>query len=166
MPKTSLVLAKYLTVFFILVSTFANVSSMFKLFDNKLGKVLLLLVILSAMYYDTHLGVLLLIAFFMLVIQFNAPLIIAISPTSGEEDTKTSKNHESIVTNQVGGRPSYTRIVNEQAPSCENKKKTVTNDGILEYNLDPKVSPFKSYIMNMTSAEQLEKASNDAFLQG
>lgn len=164
MPQTALVTAKYIVVLFIIITTFTDLSTFLAFLNNKTAKVLMLLATLCVMYYDLHLGILSLIAYFMIILQINSR---AISDLHVENTNGTDLSDDSKLTleSQNNTKQSYSKIVDEQAPSCENKKKAVTNAGILDYNLDPKVSPFKSYIMNMTSAEQLEKASNDAFLQ-
>jgi hypothetical protein len=139
-------------VVILVVAMFGNHITWLAFADPKLlslGKVMLFLAVLTVMYYNLHLGILLLVAYIMVIIQLNTPYIVDLSSKKTETFKQSQEQEQEL--------PSFPVV-------CENKKKAEMNNSILEYSLDPKVKPYEVFIKMMTSQEQLDKASSDAFL--
>lgn len=143
----SIIFIKVAIVAFIVAATVWDMTKPFELATTqlgKLGKVLLLLVVLSVIYYDLHLGILLLVAYIMMIIQLNSPIVAAL-PTKIPQTQSEAFDEENVPT--------------IPPTACDNKKKVEMNNGILEYSLDPKVKPYEMFIKMMTSQEHLDKAA-------
>jgi chromate transport protein ChrA len=66
---------KFVIVLFIIIATFFNIGRHLKLLDNKLAKIFLLVAVVATLLFDLHTGIILLIAFMMLMIQFNSSIV-------------------------------------------------------------------------------------------
>lgn len=149
--------AKIILVIFIVISVFYDYGKHLTFLQNTLVKLLFIIVIAVVIVFDLHTGMILLIAFMMLMIQFNSVVINNIQAKKLEFFTAFPKN---------------TCVSNIDKVNDERKNK-VSND-ILNYNIetnnnidyvvDPKVKPYEVYVKMMTTQENLEQASNAAFL--
>lgn len=155
-----LTITKVSIVVVILVLTFFNLSKQLRFIDNKTVKIVLLIGVLGALYYDLHTGILLTVVFLMIMIQLNAlsiqsiqqkklELFLASMPAEFDKDEKESDLGVEI-------KKSY---------ECGNAKKDELSEEIFDYSVDSKVKPYEVFVKMMTTKEQLDNASNAAFLQ-
>lgn len=167
--KDTLMIVKVLITVCILVMAFFNVRKPLRMIDNKAIKVLLLVGVVLVLYYDLNTGILLTIAFLMVMIQLN---------TLTMEDIHMKKMEMFLATvpadfgrdgidDKVG--VAETNVLYEKAQECGNKKNEVTvqehNSNSLDYAVDSKVKPYEVFVKMLTTKEQLDAASNSAFLQ-
>lgn len=139
---------KLLIIFLItLVATTDSISK--QSINNQMTKIVLLLMILVALYFDIHLGLLLLTLFIIILVQLNQDVIKEAHvklETFRMLNEQTHNNHE--LTCDVGG-----------------KQKDELSADHLEYTLDDKVKPYDVFIKMMTNNSHLDLASNAAILQ-
>jgi hypothetical protein len=147
---------KILVVIFVLCLTFLNMTSYVKFFDSQVVKSITLLFILFILYIDIHTGILLLIAFIIIIVQLNAMSVKNLNVKRLELFLSSipSKIQVSEDPNEV-----YNDIV-----ECDNEKKNKTNDDILAYSVDSKIRPYEVFVKMLTTQEHLDNASNSAFL--
>jgi hypothetical protein len=158
-----LYIVKGFIILVILYLTFFTIAKPFQLLDNKFIKILLLLGILIVMYYDLHTGILLNIAFLLMLINLNS---IIMEQNLFDKDTKLEQFlpllHSKIETEVE------THVESEKATSTidcvDNEKKENISENILDYQVDTKVRPYEVFVKMITSNEQLEMASNSAVL--
>jgi MFS superfamily sulfate permease-like transporter len=147
---------KSLIVVYIILSVFFNFNKKLTFIDNKAAKIVLLIVVLAVMYYDLHTGILLTIAFLMIIIQFNSISLNDIQAKKIEffsaEYNKNDKDPEHIVTFK-------------KSLECDNEKKNEISDDIFDYTVDTKVKPYEVFVKMITTKEHLDNASNSAILQ-
>lgn len=155
-----LTLAKVSIVAVILVFTFFNLSKQLSFLDNKAVKIVLLVGVLGALYYDLHTGILLTVVFLMIMIQLNAlsiqsiqqkklELFLASMPADFDKEEQES---------DLG-------VEMKKSYECGNPKKDELSEEIFDYTVDSKVKPYEVFVKMMTTKQQLEDASNAAFLQ-
>lgn len=155
-----LTIVKVSIVALILVLTFINVSKQLRFMDNKAVKIVLLIVVLGALYYDLHTGILLTVVFLMIMIQLNAisiqnihqkklEMFLASIPADFDKNEKES---------DLG-------VEMKKSYECGNEKKDKLSEDIFDYSVDTKVKPYEVFVRMMTTKQQLDDASNAAFLQ-
>jgi hypothetical protein len=149
-------------VIFIVFATFYDVGKNLPFLDNKLSKLALLALVVIALIIDLHTGIILLIAFLMLMIQFNnivvgdirnknKEMFLSLRPASFEdkEQKPTTVQCDNIKKNEI---------------SCNIVNHTMDPESNVDYNVDQKVKPYEVFVKMMTTQEHLEKASNSAFI--
>jgi hypothetical protein len=172
MPKAItdyLLIVKCVIVTYILFSTFFDFNKNLTFLDNKLAKILLLSLVVLVIYYDLHTGILLTIAFLMIIIQFNNVTLTDIqarklelfsSYVPAEFDNDTTQTSQTSQTNQPEHKEKEIQSV-----ECDNTNKNEISDNIFQYSIDPKVKPYEVFVKMMTTQSHLDDASNAAFLQ-
>lgn len=162
-------IVKVLIVMLIILMAIFNVADKLRIFEYKLVKVMMLLAIIIVMFMDLHTGILLIVVFLLLVIQSNSVKI---------DDTKRARakqlemfipllkqqaekiKHYEIHTHVPSALPEIRENV-----VCDNDmKKTDISDNILEYQVDTKARPYEAFLQMMTTKDQLDMASNSAYL--
>jgi hypothetical protein len=134
---------------------------MLTLLDNKFSKIVLLLAILVVTYYDLHTGILLTVAFLILIIQLNSTSLDLINhnknlefflssiPADYDKDEKDPEDVKKL----------------KQSLECDNVKKNEISNDIFDYQIDNKVKPYEVFVKMLTTKDHLDNASNSAFLQ-
>lgn len=150
---------KILIVLYIVFSVFFEFNTILSFLDNKLSKIIMLLGILVVTYYDLHTGILLTVAFLILIIQFNVSSLDTInnkknmefflSPADYVKDEKDPEDMKKL----------------RQQLECDNVKKNEISSDIFDYQIDNKVKPYEVFVKMLTTKEHLDSASNSAFLQ-
>lgn len=152
---------KILIVMYIVLSVFFEFNTMFTFLDNKMSKILMLLIILVVTYFDLHTGILLTVAFLVLIIQFNASALDIINhnknlefflssiPADYDKDEKDPEDIKKL----------------KQQLECDNIKKNEISNDIFDYQVDNKVKPYEVFVKMLTTKHHLDNASNSAFLQ-
>lgn len=151
---------KVFVVTFIVFSVFFDFNNKLKFFDKKITKIISLLLVLGVMYYDLHTGILLTIAFLIIVIQLN-------SNTLNELEQKKLEMFLSLVPaeyNRNEKNPEHMTHI-KKTLECDNVKKNEISKNIFDYSVDPKVKPYEVFIKMATTKQNLDNASNSAFLQ-
>lgn len=146
--------AKIILVIFIVITVFYDYGKHLSFLQNTLIKLLFIIVIAVVIVLDLHTGIILLIAFMLLMIQYNSVILNNIQAKKLEFFTAFPKNK------------SISCVSNIDKDNDERKNK-VSNDILnynIDYNVDPKVKPYEVYVKMMTTQENLEQASNAAFL--
>lgn len=152
---------KILIVIYIVFSVLFEFNSMLTFLDNKMSKIIMLFVILVTTYYDLHTGILLTVAFLIVIIQFNASALDII---------KQNKNVEfflsSIPANYDKDEkdPEDVKKLKQQL-ECDNVKKNEISNDTFDYQVDNKVKPYEVFVKMLTTKDHLDNASNSAFLQ-
>lgn len=155
-----LTIAKASIVLFILILTFIDLNKQLSFIDNKAVKIVLLIGVLSVLYYDLHTGILVTVVFLMIMIQLNAvsihniqqkklEMFLASVPADFDKNEKESDLGVEI-------KKSY---------ECGNQKKDKLSEDIFDYSVDNKVKPYEVFVKMMTTKQHLDSASNAAFLQ-
>jgi hypothetical protein len=161
MSSETTLYAKLTIVLFIIISTFFNIGRHLKFLDNKVAKLILLLAVVATLLFDLHTGIILLIAFMMLMIQFNSSIV----------DDIHNKEMEMFLT-------SFPAPLQEQSTpvsiECDNIKKNEISKCIVDrnideksnvdYTVDRKVKPYEVFVKMMTTQDNLNNASNAAIL--
>ena len=154
-------LVKILIVVYIVFSVFFEFNNMLTLLDNKFSKIVLLLAILVVTYYDLHTGILLTVAFLILIIQLNSTSLDLINhnknlefflssiPADYDKDEKDPEDVKKL----------------KQSLECDNVKKNEISNDIFDYQIDNKVKPYEVFVKMLTTKDHLDNASNSAFLQ-
>jgi hypothetical protein len=152
---------KILIVVYIVFSVFFQFNTMLSFLDNKMSKIIMLLVILVVTYYDLHTGILLTVAFLILIIQFNASSLDIINhnknleffsssiPADYDKDEKDPEDVKKL----------------KQQLECDNVKKNEISNDIFDYQIDNKVKPYEVFVKMLTTKDHLDNASNSALLQ-
>jgi hypothetical protein len=121
----------------------------------------LLLAILVVTYYDLHTGILLTVAFLILIIQLNSTSLDLINhnknlesflssiPADYDKDEKDPEDVKKL----------------KQSLECDNVKKNEISTDIFDYQIDNKVKPYEVFVKMLTTKDHLDNASNSAFLQ-
>lgn len=152
---------KILIVIYIVFSVLFEFNSMLTFLDNKVSKIVMLFVILVTTYYDLHTGILLTVAFLILIIQFNA---------SSLDIIKQNKNVEFFLSSVPANYdkdekdPEDVKKLKQQL-ECDNVKKNEISNDIFDYQVDNKVKPYEVFVKMLTTKDHLDNASNSAFLQ-
>lgn len=154
-------IVKILIVIYIVFSVFFDVNTTLAFLDSKLSKIIMLLIILAVTYYDLHTGILLTVAFFILIIQFNVSSLSVINhnknlefflpsiPANYDKDEKDPEHIQEL----------------KQQLECDNHKKNEISNDIFDYQVDNKVKPYEVFVKMLTTKDHLDNASNSAFLQ-
>lgn len=154
----AITVTKLLVVLYIFMSCLFDFNKKLTALDNKLSKIILLMLVLIVLYHDLHLGILLVIAFLMLNIQLNVPTMTAMD----------AKMLERFLSSQPANVESkeYTndKIIHKAIVPCDNEKKNDISQNILDYSIDSKVKPYEVFIKLMTTKDHLDSAANSAFL--
>jgi hypothetical protein len=158
---------KLTIVLFIVIATFYDIGRHLRFMDNKIAKLVLLLAVMATLLFDLHTGVILLIAFMMLMIQFNNHIV----------DDIRQKEIEMFLTSLPAPLTSdVDRVIPEEPASiqCDNIKKNEISKCIIERNVDKKsnvdyvvdtkVKPYEVFVKMLTTQEHLDNASNAAIL--
>lgn len=152
---------KVVLVVFIVFATFFDVGKHLAFLDNKISKLLLLALVVIVLVIDLHTGIILLITFLMLMIQFNNIVVSDIrnkremflnmrpAPVDVKDQTPTTVKCDNIKKNEI---------------SCNIVNHTMDQQSNVDYNVDKKVKPYEVFVKMMTTQEHLEKASNSAFI--
>jgi hypothetical protein len=155
-----LTIAKVSIVVLILILTFINLSKQLSFIDNKAVKIVLLIGVLGALYYDLHTGILLTVVFLMIMIQLNAVSIHNI------QQKKLEMFLASIPADfDKNEKESDLGVEMKKSYECGNEKKDKLSEDIFDYSVDNKVKPYEVFVRMMTTKQQLDDASNAAFLQ-
>ena len=167
-------------VLFIVLATFYNVGKHLSFLDNKVSKLLLLAVVIGTIIADLHTGIILLIAFMMLMIQFNSIIVDDIRHKEMElfltsRPAPLNADEEVAEEDETGFKVIPDSKEAAAGVQCDNIKKNEISCNILkvstdpqsnaDYALDSKVKPYEVFVKMMTSQEHLDKASNSAFWQ-
>lgn len=169
MDKGTLMIVKVLITVCILMMAFFNIRKPLRVIDNKAVKVMLLLGVVLVLYYDLNTGILLTIAFLMMMIQLNALTMEDIQLKKWEMFLATvpAEFGRDGIDDKVG--VAETDVLYEKAQECGNKKNETTiqehNSNSLDYAVDSKVKPYEVFVKMLTTKEQLDAAANSAFLQ-
>lgn len=162
-------IVKVLLVLFIVTATFYDLEKHLKFLDNKTAKILLLVIIIATLVSDLHTGIILLVAFLLLMVQFNSSIV----------DNIRNKNIELFLSYRPASIDNKDSDVEElksddKIIQCDNKKKNEISECIVKRNLDTKsnvdyaidhkVKPYEVFLKMITTQEHLDKASNSAFL--
>lgn len=154
-------LVKVLIVVYIVFSVFFEFNTKLTFLNTKLFKIIFLFVVLFVTYYDLHTGILLIVAFLILTIQFNVVELDVINnqknlefflssiPADYNKNEKDSEDVKNL----------------KQSLECDNKKKNEISNDIFDYQIDNKVKPYEVFVKMLTTKDHLDNASNSAFLQ-
>ena len=161
---------KIVIVLFIIIATFFNIGRHLKFLDNKLAKMFLLVAVVATLLFDLHTGIILLIAFMMLMIQFNSSIV----------DDINNKQIEMFLTSlpaPLHGKSTDNENIipqNHAGVECDNIKKNEISKCIIDrntdkksnvdYAVDTKVKPYEVFVKMMTTQDHLDNASNAAIL--
>jgi hypothetical protein len=161
---------KFAIVLFIIIATFFNIGRHIKFLDNKVAKLILLLAVVATLLFDLHTGIILLIAFMMLMIQFNSSIV----------DDIHSKEMEMFLTSFPAPLQEQSKEADNIIPEkpatieCDNIKKNeiskcivdrnIDEESNVDYTVDTKVKPYEVFVKMMTTQEHLNNASNAAIL--
>ena len=155
-----LTIVKVSIVVLILILTFINLSKQLSFVDNKAVKIVLLIGVLGVLYYDLHTGILLTVVFMMIMIQLNAVSIHNI------QQKKLEMFLASIPADfDKNEKESDLGVEMKKSYECGNEKKDKLSEDIFDYSVDNKVKPYEVFVRMMTTKQQLDDASNAAFLQ-
>lgn len=153
-----LTVVKSVIVLYIVFSVVYDFNDLLSFLDNKLSKFVIILIILAVTYFDLHTGILLTVAFLILIIQFNATAInqnknleffLSSLPADFDKDEKDSEEVKTF----------------KQSLECDNVKKNEISNDIFDYQIDSKVKPYEVFVKMLTTKDHLDNASNSAFLQ-
>lgn len=153
----AITVTKLVVVFYIIMSCLFDFNKKLTFLDNKLSKIILLMLVLIVLYHDLHLGILLVIAFLMLNIQLNVPIMTAM-------DAKMLERFLSSQPDNVDTVDTNDKIIHKTIAPCDNEKKNEISQNILDYSIDTKVKPYEVFIKLMTTKDHLDSAANSAFL--
>lgn len=154
-------LVKVLIVVYIVFSVFFEFNTKLTFLNTKLFKIIFLFVVLVVTYYDLHTGILLIVAFLIITIQFNVVELDVINnqknlefflssiPADYNKNEKDSEDVKNL----------------KQSLECDNKKKNEISNDIFDYQIDNKVKPYEVFVKMLTTKDHLDNASNSAFLQ-
>lgn len=154
LDNTGLTFVKLIIVLLIVITTFVDVSKYIRYFDTYLFKVIAVVVIIIACYWDLHIGILLLIAFMVMVVQANAMSVKNIDAKRLE--LFLSSMHANV---EIEETPHLDTKV-----ECDNESKNKSDNDIFAYSVDTKIKPYEVFVKMLTTQEHLENASNSAFL--
>lgn len=121
--------------------------------DRQVTKVILLLILLLVLYYDTHLGLLLITLFLILLVQMNHGVM-------EEAHNKVEAFRLSAINNS---QPEHS---NDATCNYGETLKEEASQNHVDYILDDKVKPYEVFVKMMTNQEHLDMASNSAILDG
>lgn len=164
---------KLTIVLFIIIATFYDIGRHLKFMDNKIAKLVLLVAVVVTLLFELHTGIIFLIAFMMLMIQFNNHIV----------DDIRNKEMEMFLTSlpaplstPADEHDDANRVIPEKPVSiqCDNIKKNEISNCIIERNIDKKsnvdyavdskVKPYEVFVKMLTTQEHLDNASNAAIL--
>lgn len=148
-------LVKVVLVIYIILSSIFNFNMKLTFLDNKVFKILLLIIIIGVIEYDLHTGILLVIAYLLLNIQLNVPTIVKV------EERKLELFLASLPT-EISELQS--QDVSHLDVPCDNTQKNELSTDIFEYSVDTKVKPYEVFVKMMTTKDHLDNAANSAFL--
>jgi hypothetical protein len=135
----------FVVLVIILVTTNSlSTKNLHQYIDNQLTKSILLLLIVLVLYYDIHLGLLLLTLFIIILVQLSQGAI---------EEAHVKVEMFKMNQNNVS-----------MCDFGEKQKEELSADHV-EYILDDKVKPYDVFIQMMTNKNHLDMASNAAILQ-
>jgi len=159
---------KLVIVLFIIIATFFNIGRHLKFLDNKLIKLFMLVAVVATLLFDLHTGIIFLIAFMMLMIQFNSSIVddiqnkeiemfltslpAPLQGTSTDNDKVIPQNHASIECDNIKKNEISKCIVDRNTDKKSN----------VDYAVDSKVKPYEVFVKMMTTQEHLDNASNAA----
>ena len=135
---------KLVLVAFVLVIATVSVPQYYTFINNQVIKTFLLLIIIGVLFYDIHIGILVLTAFLIIIVQANRIVI--------------EKSHTKLETFKSIGAPQHVPC------DATLKQKEELSKDMIDYALDDKVRPYEVFIKMMTTTEQLDLASNAAIL--
>lgn len=161
---------KIAIVIAIILLAILDLSNLLKALDNKILKVVLLLTIVLVMFVDLHTGILLIVVFLLLIIQLNTKTIDETKRARAKQlemfmpilENHATKIKEYEVQTHI---PSNVSKVDEAIVCDSDANKNEISDNILDYQVDTKVRPYEVFIKMTTTKEQLDMASNSAFLE-
>ena len=153
----AITVTKLIVVFYIIMSCLFDFNRKLTFLDNKLSKIILLMLVLIVLYHDLHLGILLVIAFLMLNIQLNVPTMTVMDAIMLERFLSSQPAKLDTVDTED-------KIIHNAIVSCDNEKKNDISQNILDYSIDTKVKPYEVFIKLMTTNDHLDSAANSAFL--
>lgn len=138
--------AKMLVVIIIVIVATTNKPSNYQVMNGTVVKSVSFIVIVFVLYYDIHLGLLLLTLFIIILLQINHGVI---------EETQIK-----IEAFKTMGPCS----LNEEECDYGQKQKEEISQSHLDYIIDDKVKPYEVFVKMMTNQEHLDLASNSAIL--
>lgn len=179
--------AKAIVFLYIILSPFIDHQKYLSHMDNLLAKVVMLILIVSVSFYDFQLAILLTIALFVMIINFNKEQInkiFSVPPkTASIPSTPYVIAQESIEKPQLMLSPSSTPIFEPfdlsaaqevmpyesdimfKFPDATCNTKPFEADGmsanLISHYIDPKIKPYEVYISMMTNQEKLDNAQNN-----
>lgn len=165
--------AKITIVLFIIIATFYDIGKHLKFLDNKIAKLILLIGVIATLLFDLHTGIIFLIAFMMLMIQFNNHIIDDIR--NKETELFLTSLHAPLITSTDDYNDVNSVIPeNPVKIECDNIKKNEISKCIIDRNIDTKsnvdyavdhkVKPYEVFVKMLTTQEHLDNASNAAIL--
>lgn len=142
------VMKLFIVMIIVIVATIYSPSN-YAFLNSQVIKAIVLLLIIIVLYYDIHLGLLLLTLFIIILIQVNHGVI------EEAHNKVESFNVKTLVSND------------SPAPTdCDygGKSQDSMSQSHIDYTLDDKVKPYEVFVKMMTSQEHLDMASNSAIL--
>lgn len=143
----------FIAITIVLIATINN-SRYFMFLNSQVIKSIVFIAIVIVLYFDIHIGLLLLTLFIIILVQSNVAIIEEahekIEPFrfACVDDLNTTRNNDCSLIEQSNG---------------EKHKELISEDAI-DYTLDDKVKPYDIFIKMMTNQEHLDKASNSAIV--
>lgn len=182
--------AKAIVFFYIILSPFIDHHKYLSHMDNLLAKVIMLILIVSVSFYDFQLAILLTIALFVMIINFNKEQINKIfsmpSKAASIPSTPYVIAQETIDKPQLMLSPASTLTIEPfdiaaaqevmpyesdimfKFPDATCNTKPFEADGmsanLISHYIDPKIKPYEVYISMMTNQDKLEDAQNNMVL--
>ncbi len=121
--------------------------------NSQVMKSVVFIIIVIVLYFDIHIGLLLLTLFVIVLVQSNLAVI--------------EEAHEKIEPFRLACANSDTTTHNDcllEEQSFGEKQKELLSENVVDYTLDDKVKPYEVFIKMMTNQEHLDMASNDAII--
>jgi hypothetical protein len=144
--------AKLFVVIIIITVATLNIPFAYNLFSSQAVKVVSLFAILFVLFYDIHLGLLLLTLFIIMLVQVHHKVI--------------EESHIKVEAFKLLGGSHDNNAVNEVDCDYGAKLQEEASENIVDYILDEKVKPYEVFVKMMTNQDHLDKASNAAVLDG
>jgi hypothetical protein len=143
----------FIAITIVLIATINN-SRYFMILSSQVIKSIVFIAIVIVLYFDIHIGLLLLTLFIIILVQSNLAVIeeahekIETFRYACVDDSDTTSNNDCSLNKQSNGE----------------KHKELISEDVADYTLDDKVKPYDVFIKMMTNQEHLEMASNGAIV--
>lgn len=141
--------AKLFVVMLIITVATLNIPIAYNIFNSQMVKIVSLFAILFVLFYDIHLGLLLLTLFIILLVQVYHGVI---------EEAHVKIEAFKLLSVQPND------VANEENCDLGAKLREKASEDIVDYTLDNKVKPYEVFVKMMTNQDHLDMASNAAIL--